>query len=199
MRRVAAVAAARRRAPRRVLQSALLLVLACPALTSCAGRSEPEPPSPPPPTAESPPDHAPDPDPVVAVHPAEEEAAPEAAPAVTLAHEIDRFGHVSLSLANRSEGPTHVALGLVVERADDAGTFAPADDLGRFELLGVAEGSCAELLAGAELRERWACLRADQRGADTHGCTPAAAGRYRFVATSCDGRSRTEGVPFAYP
>lgn len=188
-----------RRARPLSLSFLLLFLFDCPSLTSCAGRAEPEPPSPPPPTAESPADRAPDPDPVVAAHPAAEDAPPEPAPAVTLAHQTDRFGHVSFSLTNRGEGPTHVALGLVLERADDAGTFAPAEDLGRFELLGVGEGSCAELLPGAELRERWACLRADQRGEGTHGCTPAAAGRYRFVATSCDGRSRTEGAAFAYP
>ena len=153
----------------------------------------------PPSTAESPPDRIPElevvPPPAIPA-----EASPEPAPPVTLTEEIDRFGHVALSVANRSEGSARVALGVVLEREVAGGAFARAEDLGTFELApSGGDGACADLLSGAELRERWGCMRGDQRGEGHRTCTPAAGGRYRFVATSCDGRSRTEGAAFAYP
>lgn len=165
-------------------------------LSSCAGRAEPEPPSAPPISAESTEDRAPEPEPDP---PTLVEPPPDPAPAVTLAHAVDRYGHVSLSLTNRSEGPTRLSLVVLCEREGEGGEFAAADDLGRFELEGTAEGTCAELLSGTELRGTWACLRGEERGEARRACAPAAAGRYRFIAQSCDGRSRTEGDAFAYP
>lgn len=127
----------------------------------------------------------------------EAEPPPEPAPAVTLAHEISRYGVVTLSLSNRSEGSTRVALRVTVER-DVEGESVAADDLGAFVVSGVADGSCAELVSGGELQNSWACLRGDASASD-RTCTPAPNGTYRFVATSCDGRSRTEGEAFTYP
>jgi hypothetical protein len=173
-------------------RSLVLIVLAA----SCAGRAEPEPMSAPPPTAESALDHPPDPE---VLPPPVLDPPPEPAPQVTVGHEVSRYGVVSVSIANRSEGPARVALRLLVEREVEA-AFVPADDLGSFELSveGTAE-PCIELLSGAELREAWSCLRGDAHGSAAAACVAAERGRYRFVATSCDGRSRTEGEAFEYP
>ena len=176
-----------------ILSSSVLGVVL--ALSACGGTREPEAPSPLAATAESAVEReGPPVEPVVA-----EAEPPELAPAVTLTQEVSPYGHVSISVANRSEGPVRVALALVLERQDETETFAPAEDLGAFELAAVAEGPCAELLSGGELREVWRCMRSEEPGEGPAACVPAQAGRYRFVAQSCDGRSRTEGAPFAYP
>lgn len=176
-------------------RSVVLVLALVNALASCAGRSEPESAVVPSPTAEAVSTPAPEVEPLpsVAVPP------PEPPPSVTLTQEVSRYGVVSVSVANRSEGPVRVGLHLALEREAE-GEFAAADDLGAFDLtLAGTTDPCVEILSGAELRESFGCLRGDQRGGGEHGCVPAARGRYRFVATSCDRAGRTEGEPFDYP
>jgi hypothetical protein len=124
------------------------------------------------------------------------EGPPSAPPPLELASSVDPYARVTLSVVNRTDETQHLASRLIVEREADG--FVAAEELGAFTLgAELAEDGCVALAPGAELRGTWSCLRADAPDL-VRDCAMAPAGRYRFAVTSCDGRARTDGEPFAY-
>lgn len=110
------------------------------------------------------------------------------------ARDHDRFAPI---LENRSEGRVHIARDLHVER-ETGGQFsalAGSSDFTFRSTCGDTPAECIELVTGAALEPLpWnGKLGSAQCGCES--CPFAPTGRYRFVATTCEG-SRIEGDAF---
>jgi hypothetical protein len=185
--------------PPRRLAWALALTLAVAGLgcESC-GSTTPRSEAPDPPLTDPAREVVPDPTPPAVTPPVEAPPDPPAEPAPELALTSSWGGEgASLRIANRTTEPARFAAVLVLERVTEAGAEAVAD---RGVLRAHLDADrplpdCAELVPGAHLELVYAGLRGE-------GCTACEApppGSYRFVLTSCDGRSRTEGPSFPVP
>ena len=106
---------------------------------------------------------------------------------------------VGLRLANTGSTTLSIDSALGLER-ESGGRFAPLEGLGRVTLRGsctAAAPRCVTLAPGAEIfPPDWLGTTGDAQCA-CEGCAPAPAGRYRFVAKSCDGSKTYAGEPFA--
>lgn len=149
------------------------------------------------PRAEEPvlePDLTPPSEPPPAELPPDEPQPPsEPAPLLTLDTRWEG-GRASVSVANRTPEPVRFASRLVLERVNgDTGT--PLADRGELRAHLDADRplpDCAELAPGAHLELTFDGLR----GPGCSACDAPSPGTYRFVVTSCDGRSRTDGPSF---
>lgn len=123
-------------------------------------------------------------------------AASSVASAVTLTAEVEEDGRVALVLQNRDAAPVRVAADVAVERmgASAFEAFAPTALALRFAC-DVPPVACLELVPGAELRPPPWLASAGRAQCNERGAEHAPAGRYRFVARTCEG-ARVEGAAF---
>ena len=106
---------------------------------------------------------------------------------------------VGLRVANTGSTTLSIDSALAIERASGE-RFAPLEGMGRVTLRGSCESvapRCVTLAPGAEIfPPDWLGTTGDSQCA-CEECAPVPAGRYRFVARSCDGRKTYAGEPFA--
>jgi hypothetical protein len=106
---------------------------------------------------------------------------------------------VGLRVANTGSTTLSIDSALAIEH-ESGGRFAPLEGMGRVTLRGsctAAAPRCVTLAPGAEIfPPDWLGTTGDAQCA-CEECGPAPAGRYRFIAKSCDGAKTYAGEPFA--
>jgi hypothetical protein len=106
---------------------------------------------------------------------------------------------VGLRVANTGGTTLSVDSTLALEH-ESGGRFVPLEGMGRVTLRGSCASAaprCVTLAPGAEIfPPDWLGTTGDAQCA-CEACAPAPAGRYRFVARSCDGAKTYAGEPFA--
>ena len=103
-------------------------------------------------------------------------------------------GPGALAIENRGASPARLAWAVAIEKKTDAGWSRMPAELHLFEQCPAPEApgdGCVELAPGATLRPvHWSGFFGCTQCGPCDKNIPAAAGTYRFVVTSCDGKMR---------